>query len=163
LLALSDSPFILFASSSPLSPTNIFAPDSTPAHSLFRLSVFELEVEGAIFIIVFTLLAYAVIRFHQRRHDSTDGQVLKSYGGEGGIRTPGTRFSAYNGLANRRLKPLGHLSGVTMRSRHCILESTVATVPLPRAARVRYTSIHKGAGNYVTSYFNETIPTLFTP
>jgi hypothetical protein len=31
-------------------------------------------------------------------------------GGEGGIRTPGTGFSPYNGLANRRLKPLGHLS-----------------------------------------------------
>jgi hypothetical protein len=33
-------------------------------------------------------------------------------GGEGGIRTPGTSFSSYNGLANRRLQPLGHLSGV---------------------------------------------------
>ena len=31
-------------------------------------------------------------------------------GGEGGIRTPGTSFSSYNGLANRRLQPLGHLS-----------------------------------------------------
>ena len=31
-------------------------------------------------------------------------------GGEGGIRTPGTGFSPYNGLANRRLQPLGHLS-----------------------------------------------------
>jgi hypothetical protein len=30
--------------------------------------------------------------------------------GEGGIRTPGTGFSPYNGLANRRLQPLGHLS-----------------------------------------------------
>jgi hypothetical protein len=37
---------------------------------------------------------------------------FKGYGGEGGIRTPGTGFSQYNGLANRRLKPLGHLSGV---------------------------------------------------
>jgi hypothetical protein len=33
-------------------------------------------------------------------------------GGEGGIRTPGTGFSPYNGLANRRLKPLGHLSDI---------------------------------------------------
>jgi hypothetical protein len=32
-------------------------------------------------------------------------------GGEGGIRTPDTGFSPYNGLANRRLQPLGHLSG----------------------------------------------------
>src|SRR5262249_22158944 len=36
-------------------------------------------------------------------------QLGKS-GGEGGIRTPGTSFSSYNGLANRRLQPLGHLS-----------------------------------------------------
>jgi hypothetical protein len=32
-------------------------------------------------------------------------------GGEGGIRTPDRAFKPYNGLANRRLKPLGHLSG----------------------------------------------------
>jgi hypothetical protein len=33
-------------------------------------------------------------------------------GGERGIRTPGRGVSPYNGLANRRLQPLGHLSGV---------------------------------------------------
>ena len=32
-------------------------------------------------------------------------------GGEGGIRTLDTGVSPYNGLANRRLQPLGHLSG----------------------------------------------------
>ena len=31
-------------------------------------------------------------------------------GGEAGIRTLGTGFSPYNGLANRRLQPLGHLT-----------------------------------------------------
>ena len=31
-------------------------------------------------------------------------------GGEGGIRTPDRGVSPYNGLANRRLQPLGHLS-----------------------------------------------------
>ena len=30
--------------------------------------------------------------------------------GEGGIRTPGTGVYPYDGLANRCLKPLGHLS-----------------------------------------------------
>jgi hypothetical protein len=34
----------------------------------------------------------------------------KSYGGEGGIRTPGRSFGPYNGLANRRIQPLCHLS-----------------------------------------------------
>ena len=37
-------------------------------------------------------------------------QKTKS-GGEGGIRTPDRGVSPYNGLANRRLQPLGHLSG----------------------------------------------------
>jgi hypothetical protein len=33
-------------------------------------------------------------------------------GGEGGIRTLGTGVSPYNGLANRRIRPLCHLSVV---------------------------------------------------
>jgi hypothetical protein len=39
-------------------------------------------------------------------------QVLdnEGNGGEGGIRTLDTGFGPYNGLANRRLQPLGHLS-----------------------------------------------------
>jgi hypothetical protein len=36
-------------------------------------------------------------------------------GGERGIRTLDTGFSPYNGLANRRLQPLGHLSGVRLQ------------------------------------------------
>ncbi len=62
-----------------LSPTNIFAPDSTPARSIFRLSIFDLEVEGAIFIVVFSLLAYAVIKFRRgKRDDSEPPQVYGS-------------------------------------------------------------------------------------
>ncbi len=34
----------------------------------------------------------------------------KMLGGEAGIRTLGRGFSPYNGLANRRLQPLGHLT-----------------------------------------------------
>src|SRR5436853_1000877 len=43
----------------------------------------------------------------------TSFQVLdyKGNGGEGGIRTLGTGVSPYNGLANRRIRPLCHLSG----------------------------------------------------
>ena len=37
-------------------------------------------------------------------------RVTKSTGGERGIRTPDTGLGPYNGLANRRLQPLGHLS-----------------------------------------------------
>lgn len=53
----------------PLSPTNIFAPDSTPARSIFRISTFVLEISGAIFVVVFSLLAYAVIKFRERKND----------------------------------------------------------------------------------------------
>ncbi len=37
-----------------------------------------------------------------------DPQV--TYGGEAGIRTLGTGLSPYNGLANRRFRPLSHLT-----------------------------------------------------
>lgn len=53
----------------PLSPTNIFAPASTPARSIFGLSLFVLAVTGAIFLIVFTLLLYSVVRFRKRKND----------------------------------------------------------------------------------------------
>ena len=40
------------------------------------------------------------------------GNQRKTPGGEGGIRTLGTGVSPYNGLANRRIRPLCHLSGL---------------------------------------------------
>jgi hypothetical protein len=36
--------------------------------------------------------------------------MRRTTGGEAGIRTLGTGLSPYNGLANRRLQPLGHLT-----------------------------------------------------
>jgi cytochrome c oxidase subunit II len=55
-----------------LSPTNIFAPASTPAQSIFDLSIFVLEVTAAIFLVVFSLLAYAVVKF--RKRTTSDGR-----------------------------------------------------------------------------------------
>jgi len=55
-----------------LSPTNIFAPVSTPAQSIFDLSLFVLEVTGAIFVVVFSLLLYAVVKFRRKR--TTEGR-----------------------------------------------------------------------------------------
>jgi len=52
-----------------MSPTSIFAPASTPADSIFGLSIFVLLTVGAIFIVVFTLLVYAMVKF---RHKSGD-------------------------------------------------------------------------------------------
>jgi cytochrome c oxidase subunit 2 len=52
-----------------MSPTNIFAPVSTPAKSIFGLSVFVLAVTAAIFVVVFTLLAYSVVKFRKGAND----------------------------------------------------------------------------------------------
>ena len=57
------------AAAPPLSPTNIFAPVSTPAKSIFGLSLFVLAVTAAIFVVVFTLLAYSVVKFRKRVND----------------------------------------------------------------------------------------------
>src|SRR5271167_1729766 len=52
-----------------MSPTNIFAPASTPAKSIFGLSLFVLAVTAAIFVVVFTLLVYCVVKFRKRTND----------------------------------------------------------------------------------------------
>ena len=51
------------------SPTNIFAPASTPANSIFGLSLFVLAITATIFIIVVSLLTYAVVKFRKRADD----------------------------------------------------------------------------------------------
>jgi cytochrome c oxidase subunit 2 len=52
-----------------MSPTNIFAPVSTPAKSIYGLSIFVLAVTAAIFVVVFTLLTYSVVKFRKRAND----------------------------------------------------------------------------------------------
>jgi cytochrome c oxidase subunit 2 len=52
-----------------LSPTNIFAPASTPAQSIFGLSLFVLAVTAGIFVIVFSLLVYCVVKYRKRAGD----------------------------------------------------------------------------------------------
>lgn len=60
--------------------TNIFAPASTPADSIFGLSIFVLAVTGTIFAIVFGLLLYAAIKFRKRAND--DREPLQIYGSD---------------------------------------------------------------------------------
>ena len=67
------------APGAPLSPTNIFAPASTPAESIHELALFILIVAAAIFLVVFTLLAYAVVRFRRRPGDPP-GEPPQVYG-----------------------------------------------------------------------------------
>jgi len=56
---------------SPADPAvpSIFSPSSTPAYSIYHLSLFVLAVTGFIFVVVFSLLAYAVIKFRLRAED----------------------------------------------------------------------------------------------
>ena len=49
--------------------TNIFAPESTPAKTIFDLSVFVLVITGIIFVVVFTLLVYSIVKFRGRAVD----------------------------------------------------------------------------------------------
>src|SRR6516165_5378428 len=53
-----------------LNSTNIFAPATTPARTIFGLSMFVLIVCGIIFVAVFGLLAYSVVKFRSRAGDS---------------------------------------------------------------------------------------------
>ncbi len=61
------------------SPTNIFAPASTPADSIFELSLFVLAVTSGIFATVFGLLVYAVVGF-RRRKDDDGSEPAQVYG-----------------------------------------------------------------------------------
>src|SRR5258708_39823616 len=53
------------------SPTNIFAPASTPAKAIVGLSLFVLAITGVIFVVVGSLLAYAVVKFRKRKDDDS--------------------------------------------------------------------------------------------
>jgi cytochrome c oxidase subunit II len=53
-------------------PTNIFAPSATPADSIFKLSLLVLAVTGTIFVVVFSLLVYAAVKFRERSGDDRE-------------------------------------------------------------------------------------------
>jgi cytochrome c oxidase subunit 2 len=55
-----------------MSPTNIFAPASTPADEIAGLSVLVLGMTGAIFAVVAGVLVYALVRFRRTRHDGPE-------------------------------------------------------------------------------------------
>ncbi len=57
------------APASPAHSPDIFKPQSTPAHSIFHLSMLVLAITGAIFAVVFSLLAYSVVKFRKRGGD----------------------------------------------------------------------------------------------
>lgn len=58
---------------------NIFSPASTPADSIYHLSLFVLAICLAIFLVVFGLLLYAVVKF-RRRPDDDGREPAQIYG-----------------------------------------------------------------------------------
>ena len=50
--------------------TNVFSPASSPAKSIKDLSVFVLVITGIIFLVVFVLLVYSVVKFRGRAADA---------------------------------------------------------------------------------------------
>ena len=70
-ISIAPQPLVSFARAiaAPLSPTNIFAPASTPAQSIFDLSMMILAITATIFVIVGGLLAYSVVKFRRRKDD----------------------------------------------------------------------------------------------
>src|SRR5262245_2764586 len=63
------------------SSTSIFAPASTPANSIYDLSLFILVVTGTIFIVVFSLLVYAAVKYRRRPGDDPS-EPLQIYGSD---------------------------------------------------------------------------------
>jgi len=61
------------------SSTNIFSPQSVPAHDIFRLSIFVLIITGAIFVTVCGLLLFVIIRYRRRSGDD-DTEPPQIYG-----------------------------------------------------------------------------------
>jgi cytochrome c oxidase subunit 2 len=59
--------------------SSIFDPRSTPADSVNRLALFVLAITGVIFVVVFTLLTYAILKFRQRS-TGTNNEPAQVYG-----------------------------------------------------------------------------------
>jgi cytochrome c oxidase subunit 2 len=63
------------------SSTSIFAPASTPATTIYGLSLFVLAVTGTIFVVVFGMLFYAAVKFRRRPGDDRR-EPLQIYGSD---------------------------------------------------------------------------------
>ena len=83
---LAPGAFAQQPSQSPFSPTNIFAPVSGQAHSIVGLSIFVLSVTAAIFVVVFSLLVYSVVKFRKRGGDDSPRTCTDLWQQPGGTR-----------------------------------------------------------------------------
>src|SRR5215467_12324068 len=62
--------FLSPAAGGPVSSTNIFAPASTPAETIFGLSLFVLTITLVIFLVVGGLLVYSIAKFRPKAGDA---------------------------------------------------------------------------------------------
>ncbi len=58
---------------------NIFKPESTPADSIFHLSLLVLAITGLIFLVVFILIVYSIVKY-RRRDDGDHSEPPQVYG-----------------------------------------------------------------------------------
>src|ERR1035438_1180666 len=83
---------------------------------------------------------------------------LKTSGGEGGIRTLGTGVSPYNGLANRRIRPLCHLSDFVIN----YLQTSISEVLCNAVQKLISDSFSVLPASCLRSYATYSSPTAFT-
>lgn len=72
LLMAAVVPWHEAAGQGPLARPSIFAPASTPAHSILELSFFVLAITAGIFLAVGGVLTYVIFRYRQRGKDDTE-------------------------------------------------------------------------------------------
>jgi cytochrome c oxidase subunit 2 len=60
--------------------SSIFAPETTPAQSIYDVSMFVLGITGLIFVVVGGLLVYALLKFRATRDDNADREPAQVYG-----------------------------------------------------------------------------------
>ena len=80
-LCLCATPGVAQQASQGSASTSIFDPASTPATSIYGLSLFILAVTGTIFVIVFSMLLYAAVKFRDRSGDDRR-EPLQIYGSD---------------------------------------------------------------------------------
>ena len=70
---------LLACTTGPSATPTLFDPVSTPAHDIYHLSLFVIAICTAIFLVVFSLILYAAIKY-RRRSDEDDREPPQIYG-----------------------------------------------------------------------------------
>ena len=84
------------------------------ANHLIERALASDEVLAVIVAALLSAVGWASLQIFTKRAKIAWAEARWAQGGGGrGIRTPDRSFGTYNGLANRRLQPLGHPSGIS--------------------------------------------------